>query len=411
MTGPRLAEGGAAQMGWLTFLLALSCGLIAGNLYYTQPLVGSIARDLALTPEAQGLIVTLGQVGYVLGLLLIVPLTDRVENRRLVVSLLVLAAAGLVGVALAPNGGLFLLAMFAVGLGSVAIQVLVPFAAHLAPEAIRGRVVGNVMSGLMLGIMASRPLSSFIANLLSWHAVFFLSAGAMAILLVVHSVLLPRRDPNPKPRYGDLMLSMVGLVLTMPDLRRRAISHAGLFASFSLFWTTAPLYLSGPAFNLSLAGIGWVSLAGVAGAVAAPIAGRIADRGWGFPASITAMCMVGLSFPMTFLGPMTGFGETGSTFALGLVVAAAILVDFGVTMNLVVNQRVIFSQAPEIRGRLNGLYMAIFFMGGALGSALGGWAFALGGWKGASLAGFLFPALSLGIFLWGGIRLARSHKG
>jgi predicted MFS family arabinose efflux permease len=379
--------------------------LIAGNLYYAQPLVGSISRDLALTPEAQGLIVTLGQVGYVLGLLLIVPLTDRIENRRLVLSLLVLAVFGLVGVALAPGEGLFLLAMFVVGLGSVAIQVLVPFAAHMSPEAIRGRVVGNVMSGLMLGIMASRPLSSFIANLLSWHAVFFLSAGAMGILLVVHSFLLPRRDPNPKPRYGDLMLSMVSLVLTMPDLRRRAITHAGLFASFSLFWTTAPLYLSGPAFNLSLAGIGWVSLAGVAGAVAAPIAGRIADRGWGFPASITAMCMVGLSFPMTFLG------ETGSNLALGLVVAAAILVDFGVTMNLVVNQRVIFSQPPEIRGRLNGLYMAIFFMGGALGSALGGWAFALGGWKGASLAGLLFPVAALGIFLWGGTRLARSQKG
>ncbi|MCF8481219.1 MAG: MFS transporter [Rhodospirillum sp.] len=405
MTGPGFAETGTARIGWLTFLLALSCGLIAGNLYYAQPLVGSIARDLALTPEAQGLIVTLGQVGYVLGLLLIVPLADRVENRRLVLTLLVLAGAGLMGVALAPSGGLFLLAMFVVGLGSVGIQVLVPFAAHMAPEAIRGRVVGNVMSGLMLGIMTARPLSSFIADLLSWQAVFFLSAGAMVVLLVVHRFFLPRRDPNPKPRYGDLMLSMVSLILTMPDLRRRALAHAGLFAAFSLFWTTAPLYLSGPAFNLSLAGIGWVSLAGVAGAVAAPIAGRIADRGWGFSASITAMCMVALSFPMTFLG------ETGSNLALGLVVAAAILIDFGVTMNLVVNQRVIFSQAPEIRGRLNGLYMAIFFMGGALGSALGGWAFAVGDWKGASLAGFLFPVAALGIFLWGGARLARSRKG
>jgi predicted MFS family arabinose efflux permease len=366
---------------------------MAANLYYAQPLLEAIGQSMALSAEGRGLAVTLTQVGYVVGLLLLVPLADMVENRRLVLLLLAGSVVGLTAAALLSNGPLFLAAMLVVGLCSVGIQVLVPYAAHLAPEAIRGRVVGNVMSGLMLGIMVARPLASFIADVLSWRAVYGLSALVMVLLMVAHRLVLPRRDPTPKLRHADLLMSLVHLFVAKADTRRRALAHAGLFAAFSLFWTTIPLRLLAEPFNLSLAGVGWVALAGAAGVIAAPIAGRVADRGWGRPAGILSMVMVALSFPMTVLAP------DGSTLALVLAVVAAVFIDFGLTMNLVVNQRVLFNEAPEIRGRLNGLFMATFYTGGAVGSLVGTWTLAHWGWLGAAGAGFLMPALALAYFL------------
>ncbi|NUU43724.1 MFS transporter [Tardiphaga robiniae] len=376
----------------MTFLLAAACGLIAANVYYAQPLAGPISAALGLSPQATGLIVTLTQIGYGAGLLLIVPLGDLIENRRLTLIMLGVATLGLLGAALSPHALPFLIAALFIGLGSVAVQVLVPYAAHMAPEASRGRVVGNVMSGLMLGIMLARPVSSFIAELSSWHAVFFLSAGAMIVLALVLSHALPRRMPTSKLRYGELLASMGHLAVTTPILQRRALYHACLFGAFSLFWTTTPLLLAGPEFHLSQGGIALFALAGVAGAVAAPIAGRIADRGWSRPATAVAMLAVAGAFLMTHIAP------EGSTLALGLLVAAAILLDFGVSANLTLGQRAIFSLSAEFRSRLNGLYMATFFVGGAVGSAAGGWAYAQGGWTLASWVGFAFPVVAVVYF-------------
>jgi predicted MFS family arabinose efflux permease len=257
---------------------------------------------------------------------------------------------------------------------------------------VRGRVVGNVISGLMLGIMLARPVSSFIAGLSSWHMVFFLSAGAMVALALLLWRTLPRRVPVAKLGYGELLASMGHLAATTPILQRRALYQACLFAAFSLFWTTTPLLLAGPVFQLSQTGIALFALAGVAGAVASPIAGRLADRGWTSSASVFAMLSVAAAFAMTHLG------EPGSTWALGLLVAAAILLDFGVSTNLVLGQRAIFALGAEHRSRLNGLYMATFFAGGAVGSALGGWAFAQGGWPLASWIGFALPVAALVYF-------------
>lgn len=377
----------------MTFLLAAACGLIAANVYYAQPLAGPISAALGLSPQATGLIVTLTQIGYGAGLLLIVPLGDLIENRRLTLITLGVATLGLLGAALSPHALPFLIAALFIGLGSVAVQVLVPYAAHMAPEASRGRVVGNVMSGLMLGIMLARPVSSFIAELSSWHAVFFLSASAMIVLALVLSRALPRRMPTSKLRYGELLASMGHLAVTTPILQRRALYHACLFGAFSLFWTTTPLLLAGPQFHLSQGGIALFALAGVAGAVAAPIAGRIADRGWSRPATAVAMLAVAGAFLMTHIAP------EGSMLALGLLVAAAILLDFGVSANLTLGQRAIFSLSAEFRSRLNGLYMATFFVGGAVGSAAGGWAYAQGGWTLASWVGFAFPAVAVVYFV------------
>ncbi|AYM06006.1 MFS transporter [Agrobacterium radiobacter] len=377
----------------LTFLLATACGLIAANLYYGQPLAGIIGAELGLSAGATGLIVTLTQIGYGIGLLFVVPLGDLVENRKLVVSSVAMAVLSLVGAAFAPHAAPFLIAAFLVGVSSVAVQVIVPYAAHMAPHAIRGRVVGNVMSGLMAGIMLARPVSSLLSEVVSWRGVFLTSAAVMALLAVVLFRLLPTRMPDARLSYGALMASMGRLALHTPILRRRAIYHAFLFAAFSLFWTTTPLYLSGPHFNLSQGEIALFALAGAAGTVAAPIAGRMADRGWTRAATFFALVAVALSFAVTHLAP------EGSHLALAILVVAAIVLDFGVTTNLVLGQRAIFTLGAEFRSRLNGIYMATFFMGGAIGSAVGGWAYAVGEWQAASWIGFALPVAALLYFL------------
>lgn len=374
---------------WIILILAAACGLIAANLYYAQPLVGPISSALGLSSGAAGLIVTLAQIGYGIGLLFIVPLGDILENRKLVVMLLFLTAIVLAVAAAIKSALLFLTACMLIGLGSAAAQILVPFAAHLSPDATRGRHVGNVMSGLLLGIMLARPVSSIVAEFMGWRAVYYLSAAAIFVLALVLAKVLPARRPLIATRYAALLGSMLHLLKTTPILQRRAIYHACVFGTFSLFWTTVPLLLTGPTFHFSQKAVALFALAGVSGALAAPVAGRLADRGWIRPATGLALALViiSVSLPLIIQG--------GSTAALITLVIAAILLDMGVSANLVLGQRAIFSLGAEVRSRLNGLYMAIFFAGGAIGSAVGGWAYAIGGWKAALLLGIALPVIAL----------------
>lgn len=367
------ANPSAVLNSGLATLLAVACGLIAANLYYAQPLAGPIAQSLGLSPASSGLIVTMTQAGYGIGLLLIVPLGDLFENRRLVLCMLSICILALVAAALSTNAFAFLAASFLIGIGAVAVQVLVPYAAHLAPEATRGRVVGNVLSGLMFGIMLSRPVAGVITQLLSWHAVFYISALLMATVAVTLRLHLPRRRPIQGLRYGDILRSMVDLAATNRTLQRRSLYHVFLFGGFSLFWTSVPFLLA-TTFHLSQSGIALFALAGVAGVVAAPIAGRLADRGWSEPATAFSMLAVAIAFLLSTLT------YSGSPLALGLLTACAILLDFGVTANFVLGQRALFMLGADIRSRLNGLYMAFFFAGGALGALIGGWAYARAGW-------------------------------
>jgi predicted MFS family arabinose efflux permease len=379
------ARGASAGV---TLLLAAACGLIVANLYYAQPLAGPIGASLGLSPGATGLIVTLTQIGYGIGLLFIVPLGDLVETRRLVRTLIALVTLALLAAALSTAPLPFLAAMLAIGLLSVAAQVLVPYAAHLAPPEHRGRMVGNVMSGLLMGIMLARPVASFVAQLASWHAVFWFSAVAMAVLAVLLGVALPRRQPAATLPYGRLLATMADLARTSVVLRRRSLYHAAMFGAFSVFWTTAPLRLARE-FGLSQSGIALFALAGVAGAIASPIAGRLADAGRGRIATVLAMACAIVGFALSRVG------APGSTTALAAMVAAGIVIDFGVTTNLVVGQRAIFTLGDDVRSRLNGLYMATFFGGGAIGSAFGGLAFAHARWPGAAWLGAALPAAAL----------------
>lgn len=380
-------------------LLAFSAGLIVANLYYAQTLVGPISAATGLSPQAAGLIVTLTQVGYALGLLFIVPLGDLLENRRLVFVALLATAASLAVAAFSSSAWVFLGASLGIGLGSVAAQVLVPFAAHLSREETRGQTVGKVVSGLLLGIMLARPAASLVADHGGWHMVFGGAALAILVLAFVLRSRLPQRMPAHQLNYGQLIGSLRTLLATTPLLRRRAAYHAGLFGAFSLFWTVTPMMLEGPQFQLSQTGIAVFALVGMAGAVASPVAGRLADRGHTLPATAAALVLGILGFALPLFAPGSG------TLALGVLVAASIVLDMAVAANLVLGQRAIFALGAEVRSRLNGLYFALFFAGGALGSAAGAWVFAHHGWQAALLTGMAFPGAAL--VYWLGELLAR----
>ncbi|MRW86448.1 MFS transporter [Pseudoduganella sp. FT26W] len=370
-------------------LLATATGLIVASLYYAQTLVGPISASTGLSPEAAGLIVTLTQIGYCIGLLFIVPLGDLLENRRLIFTGLLFTSAMLVLAAISSSAWMFLTAALGIGLGSVAAQIIVPFAAHMSKESTRGVTVGKVVSGLLLGIMLSRPAASLIADATSWHVVF---GGAAVMVLIVAFVLrakLPVRAPVATITYPKLLGSLWHLFLNTPVLRRRAAYHAGLFGSFSLFWTVAPLMLSGPQFHLSQTGIAIFALVGMAGAIASPIAGKLADKGHTLMATAAALLLgvIGFALPLVIPG--------SRNVALAVLVIASIVLDMGVAANLVLGQRAIFSLGAEVRSRLNGVYFALFFAGGALGSALGGWMFATHGWSAALMTGAAFNGIAL----------------
>jgi predicted MFS family arabinose efflux permease len=375
-------------------LLAVAAGLIVANLYYAQTLVGPISAATGLSTEAAGLIVTLTQVGYAVGLLFIVPLGDLLENRRLIFVALLVAAVSLVAAAFSTSAWMFLVASLCIGLSSVAAQILVPFAAHLSREETRGQAVGKVVSGLLIGIMLARPAASLVADHAGWHTVFGAAACAILVLAFVLNSKLPARVPASSLSYGQLIRSLWKLLSTTPLLRRRAAYHAGLFGSFSLFWTVAPLMLASPQFGLSQTGIAIFALVGMAGAVASPVAGRLADQGHTMPATAAALILAIVGFALPLYQP------DSRVLAIGILVAASIILDMAVAANLVLGQRAIFSLGAEVRSRLNGLYFAIFFAGGALGSAAGAFMLAHHGWHAALLTGMAFPALAL--LYWSG---------
>lgn len=377
---------------WLVFLLAASCGLIAANLYYAQPLAGSIGASLSMPKSMTGLIVTMTQLGYVFGLLFIVPLSDMTENRLLTGLGLLAAACGLLICALTHQAGLFLAAACLTGFGSVSAQILVPYSASLVPVKQQGRMVGNVMSGLLLGIMAARPLSSLIAQFTGWRSVFFLSAGIMVVIAVLLMHLLPSRSPQKNQSYLSLIASLLPLFIHTPVLRRRALYQACLFCSFSLFWTVAPMWLE-EHYHLTQTGIALFSLAGVGGAAVSPAAGKLADRGFTNSLTILALITASGAFLLThvILSP--------TRISLMIFLAAAIILDMAVSGNLVLSQKAIYELGDQTRGRMNGIFMAVFFSGGALGSFLGGWAYAHASWLGASQIGTVMPLIALLYFL------------
>ena len=372
----------------LVLLFALCCGAIVANLYYAQPIIELIAPDVGLSAERASLIVSLTQIGYALGLLFLVPLADLLESRRLMLITTAAALLCLLAAAFANQPDVFLGLALLIGLSSVSVQMLIPLAANLAPEASRGRVVGNIMSGLLLGILLARPLASLVAGEFGWRAVYLMAATLMLLITLVISSI-PRHAPSHRASYGQLLASLIHLLRRYPTLRRRALYQGLMFASFSLFWTVAPLELARH-LGLSQQDIALFALAGAIGAVAAPIAGRLADAGYTWRASLVALILAPLAFAPNLLSAGLGW--------IGLVVTAIVL-DFAVQMSMVLGQRSIYALEPQSRARLNALYMTSIFVGGAIGSALASPIYERFGWSGAALLAAGLPLLALLAFI------------
>jgi predicted MFS family arabinose efflux permease len=362
----------------LTWLFATACGLCVANIYFAQPLLEPIANELHMHAGLAGLVMTLTQFGYGSGLLLLVPLADVIENRRLITLSLCGTVVGLALATVSSSASFFLAASFMVGLGAVAAQVLVPFASHLAPDSSRGKIVGNVMAGLLAGIMLARPFSSLVAAAFGWRAVFGASAVTMTMLIGVLLRALPQRLPAIPASYSKIMASLPGIVLKTPLLRRRAVYQGLMFAAFQAFWTAVPLTLAHE-FGLGQNGIALFALAGAAGALAAPWAGRLADRGMTRPATGGAMAVALMSF---------GLGAVSVRFrSLAGLVVAGVLLDGAVQLCQVLSIRSLYMLAPEQRGRLNGLFMTWVFACAAVASGLSAAMYAFQGWSGLCLLG------------------------
>jgi predicted MFS family arabinose efflux permease len=370
----------------LVWLMAISCGLVVANIYYNQPLLAEIGRTFGLSDSNVSLVATATQIGYTLGLLFVVPLGDKLERKRLILIELVLAAVVMGVAAWAPSFAVLLVASVWIGIFSAVPQLLVPMAANLASSEERGRIVGKVMSGLLVGILLSRTISGYVGAHFGWRTMFGAGGVAMLLLVAVLAVKLPKDQPVFEGTYGSLMKSLVTLTRDFLPLRRAALVGAFLFAGFSVFWTTLVFFLEGKPYFYQSDVVGFFGLIGACGALAAPIAGKMADKR-GPDYTISLGIVAGL---VAYL--ILGFG---GQYLVGLVLGIIIL-DVGIQGAHISNQSKIFALKPEARSRLNTVYMTGYFIGGSVGSVVGGAAWAAYGWPGVCAVGLLFV---LGAFL------------
>ena len=364
-------------------------------LYASQTLIGPLNASLHLGAWTT-LVTALTLLGYAVGLVGLVPLIDRLPNRPLIAATLFAQIACLTLAASAPLAPVFLAASFAVGVTSSVVQMLVPAAASLAPPASRGKVVGNVMSGLMLGILLSRPLASVIGGALGWRA--FYAADALLLAAVTLAVVprLPDSRPHGAPSYAALLTSMVRLVAQEPVLRRRALYQGLLMAGFNAFWSSIAIVLTRAPLGLNSTSVALFALAGGGSVFIAPLAGRAGDRGWSKPATLLAHAVAIAAALMAALALSSGVSRVAS---IAMLAVAAFFLDGGVIADQALGRRAINLLAPESRGRVNGLYTGLFFVGSAIGATIAGPVLARWGWPGVCIAALVFFAAAAGLHL------------
>ncbi|QEO16797.1 MFS transporter [Acetobacter vaccinii] len=384
-TPPSLGPDASAGRG-LTLAMAAATGFAVANIYYNQPMLG--VMEAALPGRLTAFIPTATQLGYALGLFVLVPLGDLLERKSLIVGQFILLTLALVATALAPTIGVLLVTSLCIGAAATVAQQIVPFAAHLASPERRGATVGVVMSGLLCGILLSRTLAGFVADHAGWRAMFWLgvplSAGAGGLMAWV----LPRSVPVVRHGYGTLMLSLVGLWRSLPALRLAAMTQACLFGAFSVFWSILALHLQEPRFGMGAEAAGLFGIIGAVGILAAPLAGRIADT---HGPRYVILLGTGLAFLSWVVAGLV-------TSLTGLVVGC-ILLDFAVQSVLVSNQHIVYALRPEARARLNTLFMGVMFLGGAGGAAGASLAWGYGGWPAVSWFGAGLTAIAVALQL------------
>ncbi len=359
----------------LTLLLAAGAGFSVATLYYSQPILGILGADIGASDHAVGLVPTLTQLGYALGILLLAPLGDRHDRRTIILIKAALLIAALLLGAGAPSIGLLLVASLAIGLTATLAQDIVPAAATLAPLAQRGRVVGTVMTGLLLGILLSRVVSGLIAEHFGWRAIFIVAAASIALIGIAAWRVLPKFEPTTNLSYGALLGSLHTLWQGHAALRQAALAQGLLAVGFSAFWSTLAVMLHAAPFHLGSAVAGSFGLAGAAGALAAPLAGHLADRRG--PELVTRLGagLSALSFASLSLAPL--LSPSAQLWLLGI---AAIGFDLGVQASLIAHQTIVYSIDPGARSRLNAVLFVGMFIGMAGGAALGSLLLAQWGW-------------------------------
>ena len=386
-TAPALTRG-------IVLVLAVVAGASVATLYYAQPLLSAIGADLAVPGGTAALLVTAAQIGYAASLALLVPLGDLLERRRLVTVLLAATTVALAAAAAAPAFPALLAAVAAAGLTAGVAQVVVPLAATLAPDATRGRVVGTVMSGLLIGILAARTVAGGLAELGGWRLVFGAAAVLMAALAVVVRVRLPRVPPTESMSYPRLLGSVLTLVRGEPVLRQRMVLGALGFGGFTVLWTGLTFLLSAPPYGYGEAVIGLFGLAGLAGAAAAPVAGRLADRGRAGTTITASLVALTVSWGLLGLGPVLA-----GVVSLAVLVVGIVLLDLCQQLLHISHQSTIYARTPQARSRVTTAYMVAVFLGGAAASAATGAVYPLAGWAGTVALGLAIAVAGLAWWL------------
>ncbi|HCH7863577.1 TPA: MFS transporter [Escherichia coli] len=369
----------------LIVLMSIATGLAVASNYYAQPLLDTIARNFSLSASSAGFIVTAAQLGYAAGLLFLVPLGDMFERRRLIVSMTLLAAGGMLITASSQSLAMMILGTALTGLFSVVAQILVPLAATLASPDKRGKVVGTIMSGLLLGILLARTVAGLLANLGGWRTVFWVASVLMALMALALWRGLPQMKSETHLNYPQLLGSVFSMFISDKILRTRALLGCLTFANFSILWTSMAFLLAAPPFNYSDGVIGLFGLAGAAGALGARPAGGFADKGKSHHTTTFGLLLLLLSWLTIWFG---------HTSVLALIIGILVL-DLTVQGVHITNQTVIYRIHPDARNRLTAGYMTSYFIGGAVGSLISASAWQHGGWAGVCLAGATIALVNL----------------
>jgi predicted MFS family arabinose efflux permease len=352
--------------------MAIATGLSVANLYYNQPLLAELQKEFGVTVKEVGIIPTLTQVGYALGMLFLVPMGDMFERRKLIVITSLAVTGALIMAATAHSLWVMVVASLLIGLFTMVPQLIIPFAAHLASNENRGKVIGIIMSGLLIGILCSRTISGFLGDIFGWRTVFYSAAGLMIVLASCLWFVLPASEVTYKGSYLGLIKSIGTLVKEEPILRESAVVGAMIFGVFSSIWATLIFLLSSPHFGMGAKEVGLFGLLGAAGAMAAPVVGRISDKKG-------ARTGVAIGLSVLALSVLILWGSGSSI--LGLI-AGIFILDFGIQAAHIANQTRVFALREDARSRLNTVYMFSYFMGGALGSLVASFAWNTAQWTG-----------------------------
>jgi predicted MFS family arabinose efflux permease len=366
------------------WIMTIATGLVVANLYYNQPLLEDIARTFHTTRAKAGQVSVLTQIGYASGLFFLAPLADMVRRKRLMIIVFAFIILSLLLTALAPTISVLIFASFLIGATSMIPQILVPMAAHLAKPNERGKKIGVIMSGLLIGILLSRTFSGYIGEYFGWRAVYYIAAGIMLLMWLMVGLFLPEVEPDYKGTYKQLMTSLAHLVKHEPKLRLAALRGALCFACFSAFWTTI-VFLLKQNFNMGSSVAGEFGLVGAFGAIAAGLMGRLSDKMDAYKLSGFTLLLILISFIIFIF----------SAHSIAGLIIGVIIMDMGVQATHISNQSIIFALKPEARNRINTIYMVTYFIGGSVGTFFATQLWKNYQWNGVCITGITISIITL----------------